>query len=74
MGEMCVMDERGDLKVIWDKHNPDEVQAARRQFDELKKKGYMAFSVDKSGEKGKKIEEFDEDAEKLILTPPIRGG
>lgn len=74
MGELRIMETVGDIKTIWDKDKEDEVEAARKQFNEMKKKGYIPFSVDKSGEKGKKIEEFDPDAEKLIMAPPIRGG
>jgi len=59
MGELRVMEMSGDIKTIWDKDKEDEVEAARKQFNEMKKKGYIPFSVDKSGEKGKKIEEFD---------------
>ena len=75
MGEMAVMGRMGDLKVIWDRSKQEEVQAARKQFDEMRKKGYLAFSVTgKNGEKGGQITEFDPDAERIILAPPMRGG
>lgn len=73
-GELCVMDKTGDTKTIWDKSNPDEVAVARETFDKLKKKMYIAYSVGKDGEKGKVINEFDPDAEKLIMSPPLVGG
>ena len=75
MGEMAVMDRRaGDLKVIWDPSNEDEVQAARKQFDGLTKKGFMAYTVAAGGKKGTQIRAFDRNAEKIILAPALRGG
>jgi hypothetical protein len=73
-GKMHVMDESGDTKVIWDSKNEDEVAAARKTFNDLKKKGYVAYSVAKDGEKDKVINEFDETAERIIMARPIRGG
>lgn len=75
MGEMAVMNPRaGDLKVIWDSDNDEEVEAAREQFNSLTGKGYMAYSVTGRGRKGEQIREFDPDAEKIILAPALRGG
>ena len=75
MSEMRIMNEKaGDLKVIWDKDNQTEVDAAEEQFDSLLKKGYIAYTVDKKGEKAKQIRKFDADAEKIILAPMLQGG
>ena len=75
MGQFRIMDkDAGDLKVIWDSGNEDETKAAEDQFKSLIKKGFIAFSVDKKGEKGKKITVFDPDAEKIIMIPAIVGG
>ena len=74
MSEMRVIDVTGDSKIIWSRDNQDEVDAARETFNRLKKKGHTAYSVDKSGEKGKVITEFDPDAEKIILAPRMVGG
>jgi len=75
MGELRVMDvDAGDLKVIWDKDKPDEIKAAKDQFNSLLKKGYFAYKVKKDGSGGAKIEEFDEKAEKIILSPQMKGG
>ncbi len=74
LGEMAILDGTGDTKVIWDAHNPDEVAAAKAQFDTLKKKGFIAYTVNKKGDKGEVIREFDPDAEKIILSPPLAGG
>jgi type IV secretory pathway VirJ component len=71
---MHIMDETGDTKVIWDSENKDEVDAARAQFDALTKKGYLAFKVDKKGEKSEAMRRFDPEAEKIILSPPMTPG
>lgn len=74
-GLMEVIDHTGDTRIIWDRDNPAEVENAKRTFSDLRKKGYIAYSVSgKSGEKGKVINEFDEDAERLILAPAVAGG
>jgi hypothetical protein len=68
------MDGSGDKKEIWDPDNHDEVDAARETFNRLTKKGYLAFKVKRDGEKGSQIHEFDADAGKIILCPPVQGG
>lgn len=73
-GELAVIDSTGDTKTIWDSRNKDEVDAARAQFNALKKKGYLAYTVSKDGGKGEVIHEFDEKLEKVIMSPPMAGG
>lgn len=74
MPEMLVMDRTGDSKTIWNPDSPDEVAAAEVQFNTLKKKGYLAYSVEADGGKGRVIKEFDPKAGKIILSPPMAGG
>jgi hypothetical protein len=74
MAVLEAMDDTGDTKTIWDKDNPDEVEMARRTFDDLKARGYMAYSVDKEGEPDSVVNEFDPNAERLILRPAMAGG
>jgi hypothetical protein len=74
-GEMAVMDHSGDTKIIWDAEKPDEVETARQSFKSLRKKGYLAYKVTgKDGAKGEQIHEFEPDAERIILAPPMVGG
>jgi hypothetical protein len=74
MGEMRVMDIlEGDIKIIWDSENDDEIDAAREQFNKLTKKGFIAYSVKKGGAAGERVKEFDPDIEKLILAPTVKG-
>jgi hypothetical protein len=74
--EIRVMNGSGDLRKIWNAANADEVEDARRSFEHLvKKKKYLAFKVDpKDNTKGEQIREFDPDAGKMILMPPMAGG
>jgi hypothetical protein len=75
-GEMATLDRTGDTKVIWDKDNEDEVEAARATFDRLTKdKKYTAFHVTgKDGKKGERMRAFDPEAERIILVPQMVGG
>jgi len=73
--EMSVMGKEGDTKLIWDRRNADEVDNARRSFDDLRKKGYLAFRVTgKDGEKGEQMTAFDPEAERMIMVPQMKGG
>ena len=74
MGELAVMGTKGDTKIIWSADSKDEVANAKRTFDDLRKKGYLAFAVRGTGEKGEQVTAFDASAEKLILAPPMQGG
>lgn len=84
MGALRVLDkEAGDLKINWDPDNPDEVSAAREQFDKLvgkkitisdRKYKYAAYSVKKDGEKNKKIAAFDPEAALIIIAPDVEAG
>lgn len=75
MGEMAVMGRSGDTKVIWDADNETEVENARRTFKELTGKGFAAWSVKgRNGDKDHRITEFDPEAERVILVPPMVGG
>jgi hypothetical protein len=68
------MDHTGDTKLIFDPNNPDEVEAARNTFRDLKKKGFIAYRVSADGAKGEIIREFDQAAGKIILAPAMQGG
>lgn len=74
VGELSVMDHTGDIKLIWDSDKEDEVELARQQFKAAKKKGYAAFSVNKKGDKGEVIYDFDPNAERIIMAPQLQGG
>ncbi len=74
MPEINVLDPTGHTKHIWDADKPDEVEAAEALYDALVAKGYRAFHVKVTGGEGKRMDEFDPEAEKMILVPALRGG
>ena len=71
---MAIMDLTGDTKVIWDMSKKAEVKHAEKTFDKMKKKGYLAYSVRKNGDKGEVMHTFDPKAEKIIMAPRVVGG
>lgn len=72
--EMAIMGEDGDTKIVWDQDKQDEVDEAKGTFTRLKKKGYIAYSVNRKGDKGELLESFDPSAERIILAPAMQGG
>jgi hypothetical protein len=72
--ELVILDHTGDTKIMWSADNRDEVAAARATFDTLRGKGYLAYKVDRKGEKAEVIRAFDPEAEKVILAPQTVGG
>ena len=74
MGVMRIMGRPGDTKLIWDAAVEDEVAAAKKTFDDLTKKGFLAYKVAAGGKAGDRTKTFDPAAEKIILVPPMAGG
>jgi hypothetical protein len=64
----------GDKKSIWDVTNPDELEMAQKEFDELTKKGFTAFYVKDDGSKGERMTKFEPKAGTMILVPARKGG
>jgi len=74
-GLMSTLDRTGAVRQMWDRRNEDEVDAARKQFRELTRKGYLAYKTEgKDGHQGEQIREFDAAAERIILVKPLVGG
>ncbi len=64
----------------WDPNNPSDVEKIKKFFKEKLKAGFRAFVFTKDG-KVKRITEFDENAERIVLTSekvtfwqPSKGG
>lgn len=74
LGLLCAMDETGDTPMQWDRNDPEQVAKAQARFDDLKKKGYLGYKVNKKGDKGAVIQSFDPMAERIIMAPPMIGG
>ena len=75
MGEMKFLSNEGDTKISWNPEKEKEVSIAKDKFDELLKKGFIAFRVDDKGKKtSRRIYEFLPYAGTILLIPPIAGG
>lgn len=69
------MDPTGDTTVKWNRNNPTETAIARAAFDQAKRDRYVAYKVEgRDGLKGEVLGEFDPNAERIILAPPMQGG
>lgn len=66
--------ENGDKRLQWSRKKPDEIDAARTRFDELKRRGYLAYKVNASGGQGEVLDAFDPNEQRIIMTPPMVGG
>ena len=64
----------GDTKLMWSPDNQDEVNAAKKTFDELRKKRFLAFKVEEGGKQGEQVTTFDPKAGKIIMVPQFAGG
>ena len=81
MGMLRIMSHRGDEKVTWDIKKAElgdpeaeaAVKEAGRIFNEERKKGATAFLV-KDGKQTKKLDQFDQSAEQIVIVPRVVGG
>ena len=71
---MVILDQTGDTKHIWDRNSEAEVEEARSLFDRMTKRGMVAWSVTRKGDKDQRITAFDPQAEKIIFAPALQGG
>lgn len=78
MGVLKILDRKfGDKPLSWDKGKPDEVEAAKQEFEFLvKEKKYKAFAIDasKPDRKGSPLHFFDPTVEEVLLVPQMSGG
>ena len=75
-GVMSMMTPKhGDLRVMWDRNNNDEVAAARASFDQMIAEGHIAYkAVGKKGDRGEVMRTFDPSAERIIMVKQNQGG
>jgi hypothetical protein len=67
MGELRILNQRGDETIAWDPGNAKEVRAAKERFDALKKDGFEFYTVEET--KGKRVERFSKTLGKVIAAP-----
>lgn len=66
---MKILSEKGDERLVWDMDKGAEAKQAKKKFVDLIKKGYKAYSVDHRGKKNRRIDEFDVEAEEILMIP-----
>jgi len=71
---MKILNANGDDRIVWDRDNGFEAMEAKKKFEDLLRKGYKAYSVGPDGKKGRRIKEFDVDAEDIIMVPKTSKG
>lgn len=74
MNEFKVLDPNGHTRTSWDTGNPEEVERARRIFDDLMKRGYRAFRMDGGAGESVPKSAFDPKDKETLFVPPIRAG
>lgn len=67
MGEMRVLNQSGDITVIWDEDDQESVDKAKAEYDRLKKDGYEFYEVAEA--KGKRVKRWSKKHGKLIAAP-----
>jgi hypothetical protein len=85
MGILRVMSQRGDDRVVWSTQRDSQgrapwdpevgaaIREAERIFREQQEQGAAAFRVAK-GQSPVRIDEFNPDAEQIVLVPRVVGG
>jgi hypothetical protein len=74
-GIMHTLCHKGDVPIMWNKDNPEEVALARKAFRDAKASGFVIYlSEGKDGHRGRVIDEFVPNAERLIMVKQHQGG
>lgn len=74
MGVMRIPDQTGHTDHRWDPDDADSVEIAEKMFDDMKKKGYLAYTLDKEGKKGALIASFNKDLAVIHYAKKVVGG
>ena len=69
MAKLHILDSTGDTEVTW---TPENYAKAQKAFDKALAKGYSAF--DNSSTPAKRLKEFDQNAQDVVMVPHIVGG
>jgi hypothetical protein len=71
---LCIMGLEGDRRMQWNPSDPMQVAKVKEEFKALRNKGYAAYSVNSKGDRGTVINDFDPQAERIIMALPMVGG
>ena len=74
VGEISVMGILGDIKITWKKGDVASETQAQKEFDDLIKKGYMAYLPGRGGKPGVQIRTFDPTASSIVMRQQMKGG
>lgn len=72
--KFAVLDHTGHRDVEWDPNDPNSVVEAKKEFEALVKSGHIAYELDASGKRGRKLDKFDPSVERVVVTRPPVGG
>ena len=65
----------GHDRIIWDRRYRDQIGEARDKFNELVRLGFTPYLTRKDGTKANRpMDEFDPDAEEVIMVAPTAAG
>lgn len=74
-GIMHTLARSGDVPLMWNAQDRDDVAIARKAFDDALKSGYIAYTAEgKEGKRGEVIRRFRPEAERIILVKQHQGG
>ena len=72
-GQLTFLSQSGDDAMVWDRDDMAQTNAAKKQFDEWKDKGYKLFKIGKK-RKQTPITKFDPDAEEILCIQTTKRG
>jgi hypothetical protein len=67
------MDSKGDTQWQWDRETEVGLKESKQVFEKHFQGGFLAYMIDQANE-GTVIREFDPEAEKIVMVPPMAGG
>ena len=74
IGCFAQMGSEGDIKYTWNPKNPEEVQAARDHFNDLKARGYLIFKIQRRKNfrprASDRVESFQPNQKGLVFRAP----
>lgn len=73
MNEFKILDPDGHTTTAWDPDNAEDVERARQAYENLVRRGYLPFHVEKGGD-GRAGERFEPREKETLFVPPIHAG
>jgi hypothetical protein len=70
-GRIRFITAKGHDSVSWDRRHRAQISKARSKFDQLRRAGYAAYMMQKGQSVRMPMDEFDPDAEDIIMVAPV---